>query len=330
MKVELRLGGLITANGREIALGQTLALLEGIARDRSLRGAADRLGLSYRSAWGRMVELEEAIGRPVALKTKGHGTVLTELGDKLRQSLQATLRRFDSSLAREQRAIEQRWADIVGASPGRLTVAASHDPLLLETLSRRSDVEVSVMGSEVALDRLLSGQADVAGCHFGPSGNADVPTPLRNRGVVIHSAFEREQGLVVAPGNPLRLRSIADLARRRARFINRQRGSGTRAWFDRMLAAESISPADIVGYGVEEFTHQAVAAVVASGAADAGFAVRAVAEAFGLPFVALGRETYYLVHREDLSAPVLDEIIKDLRAGSREIAPGRARRLVSG
>jgi molybdate transport repressor ModE-like protein len=316
MKVELRLGGLISLNGREIALGQTVALLEGVGRERSVRGAADRLGLSYRSAWGRMVELEEAIGRPVAIKTKGHGTVLTELGDTLRQTLQATLRRFDASLAREQRALEQRLADIVGARLERLTVAASHDPLLLETLTRRADVEVSVMGSELALERLFAGQGDVAGCHFGPSQTADLPAPLRNRGVIAHPVFEREQGLIVAPGNPLGLRSIRDLARRRARFINRQRGSGTRGWFDRMLAAENIAPGEILGYGVEEFTHQAVAAVVASGAADAGFAVRAVADAFGLPFVALGRETYYLVHREDFSSPVLDAIIEDLRARS--------------
>jgi molybdate transport repressor ModE-like protein len=330
MKVELRLGGLISVNGRGIALGQTLALLEGVARERSVRGAAERLGLSYRSAWGRMVELEEAIGRPVAVKTKGHGTVLTELGDTLRQSLQATLRRFESSLAREQRALEQRLADIVGASPSGLTIAASHDPLLLETLSRRSDVDLSVTGSEAALERLFAGQADVAGCHFGPSKDADLPAPLRNRGFIARAAFEREQGLIVAPGNPLALRSIADLARTKARFINRQRGSGTRAWLDRMLAAENIPPVDIVGYGIEEFTHQAVAAVVASGAADAGFAVRAVAEAFGLPFVAVGRETYYLVHREDFSSPVLDEIIEDLRSRSRTSAPGRARRLLAG
>jgi molybdate transport repressor ModE-like protein len=330
MKVELRLGGLISVNGREVALGQTSALLEGIARERSVTGAADRLGLSYRSAWGRMAELEAAIGRPVALKTKGHGTVLTELGDNLRQTLQATLKRFESPLAREQRALEQRLADLVGTSPGRLTIAASHDPLLVETLSRRGDVEVSVMGSEVALDRLLAGKADVAGCHFGPSENGDRPAPLRDPGVLAHPAFEREQGLIVAKGNPIGLRSIADLAGRKARFINRQRGSGTRAWFDRMLAAERIAPADITGYGVEEFTHQAVAAVVASGAADVGFGVRAAAEAFGLTFVPLGRETYYLVHREAFSSPVLDEIMKDLRSRPRARAPGRARRRVSG
>lgn len=321
MKIELRLGGLISLNGREIALGRTLALLDGVARERSVRGAAERLGLSYRSAWGRVSALEDAIGRPVVVKTKGHGTVLTDLGDELRQALEATVGGFDAALAREQRALEQRLAALLGAHPPPLRIAASHDPLLLQILEGRRDVEVSVMGSEAALERLFGGRADVAGCHFGPTAEGDLPAALRNRRLVARSGFEREQGLVVAPGNPLGLRSIADLAGGKARFINRQRGSGTRAWFDRALAAERIAPADIVGYGREEFTHHAVAAVVASGAADAGFAVRAAAEAFGLTFIPVGREIYYLVSRDGFSSPALDGIVTDLRHGSLALAP---------
>src|SRR5262245_46870510 len=139
MKVELKLGGLINLNGREIELGQTFALLDGVARERSVRGAAEQLSISYRSAWGRLVDLEATIGRPVVVKTKGHGTVLTEFGEALRQSLQSTLRQFESSLAREQRALERRLADLAGPSQRKLTIAASHDPLLLEMLSKRND-----------------------------------------------------------------------------------------------------------------------------------------------------------------------------------------------
>lgn len=317
MKIELRLGGLITVNGREIALGQTFALLDGIAREHSVRGAADKLSLSYRSAWGRVVALEEAIGRPVVVKTKGHGTVLTELGEELRRSLGETLQRFEISLAKEQRALETRLVVLMSGRPKKLKIAASHDPLLMEVLGARSDVEVAVMGSEAALERLFAGQVDVAGCHFGPQATRGLPAALHDRDYVAHAAFKREQGLIVAQGNPFGLHSIADIARTGARFINRQRGSGTRAWFDRMLEAEAIPPSAIVGYGIEEFTHHAVAAVVASGAADAGFGVRAAAESFETDFVPLGVETYYLVRRSDFGSPILEEIARALRSRAR-------------
>jgi putative molybdopterin biosynthesis protein len=315
MKVELRLGGLLTIGGREIAVGQTLALLEGVARERSVRGAAERLQLSYRAAWGRLVSLESAVGRAVVVKTKGHGTILTELGEELRSILRASLQKFEAPLAKEQRALEGRLAALMRASPTRLRIAASHDPLLVELLSTRPDVELSVMGSEAALDRLSAGAAEMAGCHFGPAKarSRDSPALLRDRAWLAQPAFMREQGVIVAAGNPLGIRSVADLARTKARFINRQKGSGTRGWLDRMLAEAAISPDQIVGYGIEEFTHQAVAAVVASGAADAALGVRAVAQPFGLGFVPLGWETYYLVTRADRERSELGEIAAQLR-----------------
>src|SRR5690242_1689413 len=205
MRVELRLGGLITVNGHAIALGQTFALLDGVARERSVRGAAERLEISYRSAWGRVASLEAAVGRPVAVKTKGHGTVLTELGEALRRTLRTTLEKFEAPLAKEQRALERRLGALVRAAPAKLRIAASHDPLLVATVGGRDDVELSVVGSEIALERLAAGAADVAGCHFGPDdGEGEGPLQkLRSGGYAVFPAFEREQGLIVAPGNPL-------------------------------------------------------------------------------------------------------------------------------
>jgi molybdate transport repressor ModE-like protein len=313
MKVELRLGGLASVNGREVALRQTFILLEGIARERSLRGAAEVLSLSYRAAWARLAALEAAMARPLVSKTRGHGTVLTSLGEQLRSSLERTFKHFEASILREQRDLEQRLGELVRARPPRLKLAISHDPTLIEVLGNRDDVEFAVTGSQAALDRLLADAVDVAGCHFGPAERAEEPRLPPDRNLVADAAFEREQGLIVASGNPLALRSVADLARLRARYINRQRGSGTRAWFDRLLAAASIAPGDILGYDAEEFTHHAVAATVASGAADAGLGVRASAEAFGLGFVPLGRETYFFIRRDDFASPVLDALAAEIR-----------------
>jgi molybdate-binding protein len=124
------------------------------------------------------------------------------------------------------------------------------------------------------------------------------------------------------------LKSVSDLARKRPRFVNRQKGSGTRAWFDRLLGEHNIKPETIVGYEVEEFTHQAVGALIKAGLADVGLGVRAVAEALGLSFVSLGRETYFLARSAALVFPALDEIEAELNTRSTETigyvpAPGR-------
>ncbi|HEX2724213.1 MAG TPA: substrate-binding domain-containing protein, partial [Beijerinckiaceae bacterium] len=223
-------------------------------------------------------------------------------------------------LAAEQRALEQSLNRLLKESRARLRIAASHDPLLVETLAGR-DVELMVTGSEQAIERLLAGDVEVAGCHFGPWAAGDgVPFPpaLRDGDYVVRPAFVRDQGLIVAARNPLRIRSVTDLVRRQARFVNRQKGSGTRAWFDRLLAEAKVSAGDIRGYGVEEFTHQAVAAVIASGAADAGLGVKAVAAAFRLGFVPLGSETYYLAMRADLNSALVGEIMTELHARAKK------------
>jgi molybdate-binding protein len=90
------------------------------------------------------------------------------------------------------------------------------------------------------------------------------------------------------------------VARRHARFVNRQRGSGTRALLDRLLKQAGIAPAEVPGYADEEFTHLAVAATVAAGRADASIGVRAAAGRFGVDFVPLTTERYWLVARRAL------------------------------
>ncbi len=109
--------------------------------------------------------------------------------------------------------------------------------------------------------------------------------------------MDREQGLILARGNPAQVRHLRDVADRRLRFVNRQRGSGTRLLIDRMIADERIDVSTLEGFGNEEFTHPAVAATVASGGADAGFGLRAAAAEYGLAFVPLVRERYYLALR---------------------------------
>ncbi|HEX2555860.1 MAG TPA: substrate-binding domain-containing protein [Microvirga sp.] len=325
MRVDLRLGGLITVGGRDIALGKTHALLDGIARERSVSGAAQRLGVSYRAAWGQVLALEEALGRPVAVKTKGHGSVLTEFGAAWRDALAATLAAFEGQIAQERQALEQRLADLVGAADAPLRLALSHDPLLARVLAGIPEIEAAIEGSGQALARLRDGAADAAGFHTGgdPAGEGPAEDLAGDPAFIVAPLFTREQGLMLTPGNPLAIRGVADLAVRGARVVNRQRGSGTRAWFDRLLAETGVTPSRIRGYAVEEFTHQAVAAVIAAGEADAGMGVRAVAERFGLAFIPLGAETYFLAARRDVAGALLDRLRAGIRAALGEM-PGYA------
>ena len=105
---------------------------------------------------------------------------------------------------------------------------------------------------------------------------------------------------MVMPDNPLGIGGLADLLRPGLRFVNRQPGSGSRLLLDRLLQEAGIRGEEIPGHDNIEFTHLAVAALVASGGADAGFGIRAAAARFGLGFIPLARECYYLALRREL------------------------------
>jgi molybdate-binding protein len=123
-----------------------------------------------------------------------------------------------------------------------------------------------------------------------------------------------QQGLVVAPGNPLGLREAADLARPEVRIVNRAPGTGARALLDRALAAAGVPSAAVQGYEREVAGHLAVAEAVRAGLADAGVAVRAAAEAAGLDFVLWAEERYDLVVPDHfLDLPAVGALLDVLR-----------------
>lgn len=323
MEPTLRIDGRIELRDASLPLGETLAILDGIAERRALVGAARRTGLSYRAIWGKLARLERAFGRPLAAKTKGHGTALTPAGEELRAALAESLRNLEAPVRRESEAFAARLRAHLATPDRPLRLAASHDPLLLEAGTRVAGLQVVTCGSAEALAALRGGTAELAGCHFGTPA-ATPPTALQRgfeaEGLRALALFHRAQGLIVASGNPLRLRGVGDIARRRARFVNRQRGSGTRVWFDRLLAEARIDPGAIPGYANEEFTHQAVAAVVAAGQADVAMGVRAAADRFGLGFHAIGEETYFLVVKaaQARDARIVD-LVRRVREATRRI-----------
>jgi putative molybdopterin biosynthesis protein len=122
---------------------------------------------------------------------------------------------------------------------------------------------------------------------------------LAGRDVVMVNLAHRQQGLIVADGNPKGIGSLSDLARPDIIFVNRQRGAGTRILLDHLLRQAGIEPDLIQGYDLEEYTHMGVAAAVKSGSVDAGLGIRAAAQALGLDFIAIEEERYDLCIPEE-------------------------------
>jgi len=268
------------------------------------RAAAEELDLSYRAAWGLLLDANALAGAPLAELQRGRGARLTRYGSSLVKG-DDQLRQAVGSLS-ERLGIAPDAGAAAGAAPRR--GVASHHPVGAVLLDRDAPAagrlgEKALKGSEESLAVYARGGADIAGFHveMGSPSNAlrRYLKPKRDR---LLRFADREQGLFVRHGNPRKLRSLADVARYHARFINRQKGAGTRILTDRLLSEAGVAPERVRGYEAEEYTHLAVAATIAAGRADAGVGVRAAAAQFGLDFVPLAREHYWLVMRTRTAA----------------------------
>jgi putative molybdopterin biosynthesis protein len=189
-----------------------------------------------------------------------------------------------------------------------IVAIGSHDLVLdLAASALRADdplvtLASSNVGSLGGLVALRDGLCHVAGSHLLDPASGGYTLAFVDRvfgaaaaDVAVVRLVHREQGLLVAAGNPLGLTGIGDLARPGVRYVNRQRGAGTRVLLDHMLGQLGITPDSVSGYAREEPTHLAVAAAIASGRGDAGLGITAAARAFGLDFVPVTWEPYDLV-----------------------------------
>jgi putative molybdopterin biosynthesis protein len=186
-------------------------------------------------------------------------------------------------------------------------------------------------GSMGGLTALKAGSALFAGAHLFDPGTGDFNFPfieryLKGIPVTVVNLAIRHQGLIVAKGNPLSIRSVNDLTREDVIFINRQRGAGTRILLDHHLKKAGIDPREVTGYENEEFTHMAVAVNVLTGAASCGLGIYAAAKALGLDFAPLAHERYDLVipdeHMEDPRIKTLLEVINKKSVQTRIKAQG--------
>ena len=302
---------------------QLVAILERLEATAKLADGAVRAGISYRHAWNVVREWERFFGAPLVVKTQGRDTRLTPLGRRLlwaARRAQARLAPELENLAADfERSLNESLAD---APPTALVMHASHDfavAALRELCGGSGNLEIQYKGSFDALAALRRGESDVAGFHVpeGPIGELMARRyaeclPIREHRLICF--VTRKQGLIVRAGNPKAIAGVRDLARRDVRMVNRQRGSGTRALLESLIALEGLDRARLRGYDAEEITHAAVAALIAGGQADAGIGVQAAAAQYRLGFVPLCDERYYLACRaEDIDSPAIRSLIAVLR-----------------
>lgn len=203
-----------------------------------------------------------------------------------------------------------------------LLVILGSDDLALDLLARRlredaaaPDVVTIAMGSLEGLIALRHGLGHVAGCHLldpdtGEFNLSYARALFPGRALMLVTLAHRRQGLILPPGNPRGYASLEDVVRDGARLVNRNRGSGTRVWLDRLLDRAGVERSEVPGYDTEVYTHEQAAHAVADGLADAALGIYAAAAARGLAFVPLIEERYDLVmprklYESELLAPLL-------------------------
>jgi putative molybdopterin biosynthesis protein len=299
----------------DIFAAPLLARLEGapppeapVAQARLARKLASTMGMDD---WVR-VRLGRVGGRLVATPLPRGAGVLTSLVRA--DGLLVVPAELEGHHAGEE--VPVRLLRGVGEIERTIVATGSHDLVLdlaastLRERDPRLTLASSNVGSLGGLTALRDGLCHVAGSHLLDPESGEYTLPylerlMPGREVSVVRLVHREQGLILAPGNPLALEGIEDVAERGLRYVNRQRGAGTRVLLDHELARRGISPEAIVGYEREEHTHLAVAAAVAAGRADCGLGVLAAARAFGLDFVPVAQEPYDLVFEPD---PILDPL----------------------
>ena len=205
-----------------------------------------------------------------------------------------------------------------------LVITGSHDPLIDEIIDimRRnwpdSFVASSHVGSMGGIMAVKRGEAHLGGVHLldeasGEYNRAYIRKYIPEGGVVLMRCVQRSQGLMVAKGNPLGILGIKDLTR--VRYVNRQKGSGTRILLDYLLKQSGLNAESITGYEREEITHTAVAAAVASGTADAGMGILSAARIYDLDFMPICKEEYDLLISESaLSMEPVQRLISILQS----------------
>ncbi len=280
-------------------------LLMAVHENGSIQRAAVAMGASYRHVWGQLRQWQEVLGEPIVHWTQGQPAQLTAFAQRLLWAETRARARLTPHIEALRAELQHVLAEALDGSQQVLTMVASHDlalPALRDSARdmQRLHIDLRFAGSLDALRALSEGRCTVAGFHVPPLPEGSrlfsqslkpLLKPGRHK---LIGCSHRVQGLMVAPGNPLALSSLAGVAAAQARFARRQQGSATWLLTQHLLEQAGLQAKQWRATCTEN-SHSAVAAAVAGGMVDAGVGLEAAAQAFGLHFVPLARDDYFLV-----------------------------------
>jgi putative molybdopterin biosynthesis protein len=314
-----------TASENRLAIDLTwlAEVLRDIGRGDSLVTASQKSGISYRSSWGKMNDVEAALGMPLITRTKGHGSKLTKLGEFLIQFIDEVQSGHAQHSISYQETLTREIKKLQKSETAKWRFLSSSDSIIQRAAGEIKGFDLKIAGSGESLERLLNNEAHVAGYHVSDERSSKaIHHRLAKNEIEIFPVMKRTQGLIVKKGNPLHIKSIDDLLNRKIRFINRQIGSGTRLLLDTLLIEEGIDPSEINGYLHEEFTHSAVANAILAGKADVGLGVKNIAIENGLGFVPIKDEIFFIAMRKEMTAQAeASKLIRKIRSYSGD-TPG--------
>jgi molybdate-binding protein/DNA-binding transcriptional regulator YhcF (GntR family) len=290
---------------------------QGLVTSRAGQGTkvVERLELAEQSPLRRISLIHRAEAFLLEVLTAGYTP------EEVEQAVRLALDRW-RAVAREPEIPDARRLRFVGSHDLAITWLAAHFQEILPGYG----MQVRFTGSLGGLIALAQGQADIAGSHLWDekSGRYNAPFVSKlmpGKRVALLTMFHRRLGLILQNGNPKGIDGLGDLARKKARFVNRQSGSGTRVWLDASLRELGISPGQIQGFDDEKMTHSEVARAVAEGQADVGVGLEASAQAYGLDFLFLKEERYDLaIPAQNMDFPP----VKALRSWLKSVDAERA------
>jgi len=308
-------------------------LLQAVSTHGSISGGARAMGLSYRHVWGELKRWEQELGNELLIWEKGQAARLSEFGAKLMWAERQAQVRLAPQIEALRGDLERAFAVAFDPHAHVAMLYASHDEaltvlrehaLMADTAARDAaqlHLDIRFCGSVDAIRALNEGRCVMAGFHTlqhpAPGSLAErTYKPLLQPGLHKIIGFaERTQGLMVAPGNPLGLQSLADVQRTQARFVNRSVGTGTRVVLDELLAQAGMAASGIKGYETHEVSHSAAAHAVATGSADVALGIAIAAQSHGLDFVPLVQENYHLVClKSALQEPAIASLLAVLQS----------------